>query len=58
MTAEARRQYINLKRERYLASSSREERGHMLRELVRDGIYKSVKSANRAMLEVQDTRYR
>lgn len=54
MTAEARRQYINLKRERYQVSLSRQERGQMLQELVRDKIYKNIKSANRAMLEVQD----
>lgn len=54
MTAEARRQYINLKRVRYQASNDREERGQMLRELVEDGIYKNIKSANRAMLEKED----
>ena len=32
MTAEARRQYVNLKRVRYQASNSRTERGQMLRE--------------------------
>lgn len=51
MTPEARRQYINLKRQRYQTSISRSERGAMLQELVRDGIYKNIKSANRAMLE-------
>ena len=54
MTAEARRQYINLKRVRYQGSNRREERGQMLRELVEDGIYKNIKSANRAMLEKED----
>ena len=54
MTAEARRQYINLKRVRYQASNSRTERGQMLRELVEDGIYKNIKSANRAMLETEE----
>ncbi len=54
MSPEARRQYINLKRERYQASISRRERGAMLQELVRDGIYKNIKSANRAMLERSD----
>jgi hypothetical protein len=54
MTPESRRQYINLKRERYQACSSRSERGEMLQELMRDGIYKNIKSANRAMLEKTD----
>ena len=54
MTAESRRQYINLKRVRYQGSKRREERGQMLRELVNDGIYKNIKSANRAMLEKED----
>lgn len=54
MTPEARRQYINLKRERYQVSSSKQERGQMLGELVRDGIYRNIKSANRAMLQVTE----
>ena len=54
MTAEARRQYVNLKRVRYQGSNSRTERGQMLRELVDDGIYKNIKSANRAMLETEE----
>jgi hypothetical protein len=54
MTAEARRQYVNLKRVRYQASNSRTERGQMLRELIDDGIYKNIKSANHAMLEIEE----
>ena len=54
MTPESRRQYINLKRERYQGCGCRSERGEMLRELIRDGIYKNIKSANRAMLEKTD----
>ena len=54
MTADARRQYINLKRVRYQANTGREERGKMLQELVDDQIYKNIKSANRAMLEKDD----
>ncbi len=54
MTPESRRQYINLKKQRYQASSSRKERGAMLQELVRDEIYQNIKSANRAMLEKND----
>lgn len=54
MAPESRRQYINLKKQRYQASTSRSERGSMLQELVRDGIYKNIKSANRAMLEKSD----
>ena len=54
MTPEARRQYINLKRQRYQSCPCRKERGEMLQELLRDGIYKNIKSANRAMLEKSD----
>jgi len=54
MTPEARRQYINLKRQRYQSCTCRYERGAMLKELVRDQIYKNIKSANRAMLEKTD----
>ena len=54
MTPDSRRQYINLKRSRYQGSPSREERGQILRDLLSDGIYKNIKSANRAMLEKSD----